>query len=160
MPTRHCPRVGIFVPKPLSEIRNSNVCSVLWMWPGACTLKGMESNFSANEFWSDTVNSNLVESQIAGGVDLYQVPAETVLEVRTRNNVYTIVNKGSGLAMISGHPQYCPEPVLAHIKGSTWGGAMLKEHYIGRGMRMEFQLDDERCPILTSRILGIEEVAA
>jgi hypothetical protein len=152
--------VGIFVLKPLAEIHNPNVCNVLWLWPGACILKGMESNFSSNEFWSDTVNRNVAQLEIEGGVDLYQVPAETVLEVRTRNNVYTIVNKGSGLAMISGHPQYCPEPVLARIKGSTWGGAMLKEHYIGRGMRMEIQLDDERCPILTSRVLEIEERAA
>jgi hypothetical protein len=73
--------------------------------------------------------------------------------------VYTIVNKGSGLVLISGHPQYCPKPVLAHIKGSTWGGAMLKEHYIGRGMRLEFQLEDDR-PVLTSRILEIEQRAA
>jgi hypothetical protein len=119
----------------------------------------MQSNVSFSEHWSDSINSNLAQSEIEGGVDLTQVPAETVLEVRTKNTVYTIVTKGSNLAMISGHPEYCPQPVLAHIKGSTWGGAMLKEHYIGRGMRLEFQLDDSR-PVLTSRILEIEEHAA
>jgi hypothetical protein len=119
----------------------------------------MQSNLSFSEHWSDAINRNLVQSEIEGGVDLSRVPPETVLEVRTKNNVYRIVTKGSNLAMISGHPEYCPEPVLAHIKGSTWGGAMLKEHYIGRGMRLEFQLDDSR-PVLTSRIIEIEERAA
>jgi hypothetical protein len=117
---------------------------------------GMQSAFSSSEHWSDTVNRNLAQSEIEGGVDLRQVPAETVLQVKTRNRFYTIVNKGQGLVMISGHPEYCPEPVLAHIKGSTWGGAMLKEGYIGRGMRLEFQLGKQR-PILTSPILEIEE---
>ena len=118
----------------------------------------MQSAFSPSEHWSDIVNHNLAQSEIEGGVDLRQVPADTVLEVRTRNRLYKIVTKGQGLAMISGHPDYCPEPVLAHIKGSTWGGAMLKENYIGRGMRMEFQLGAER-PILTSPVLEIEECA-
>ncbi|MCU1233681.1 MAG: hypothetical protein JWP63_1648 [Candidatus Solibacter sp.] len=117
----------------------------------------MELNFSSSENWSEIVSNNLAQSEIEGGVDLAQVPAETVLEVRTRNTTYTIVNKGAGLAVISGHPVYCPEPVLAHIKGSTWGGAMLKENYIGRGMRLEFQVDDEESPVLTSRIIEIEE---
>ena len=116
----------------------------------------MDAIFRSSEHWSDEVNHNLVQSEIEGGVDLRKVPAETVLEVRTRNHAYTIVNKGSGLALICGHPQYCPEPVLVHIKGSTWGGAMLKESYIGRGMRLEFQHEQER-PILTSPILEIEE---
>ena len=119
----------------------------------------MQSIVSPSEHWSDTVKHNLAQSQIEGGVDLREVPAETVLEVRTRNRSYTIVTKGQGLALISGHPEYCPEPVLVRIKGSTWGGAMLKENYIGRGMRLEFQRDAER-PILTSPILEIAERAA
>jgi hypothetical protein len=116
----------------------------------------MESNISSSQHWSDLVNHNLAQSEIEGGVDLRQVPAETVLEVRTKNHSYTIVNKGSGLALIWGHPHYCPEPVLVHIKGSTWGGVMLKENFIGRGMRMEFQRETER-PIVTSPVLEIEE---
>jgi hypothetical protein len=116
----------------------------------------MESNHNSSEHWSAIINRNLVQSEIEGGVDLNSVPPDTVLEVRTRNNLYTIVHKGAGLATISGHPVYCPEPVLAHIKGSTWGGAMLKENFIGRGMRLEFQIEEQK-PIVTSRILEIEE---
>src|SRR4029077_9038140 len=96
------------------------------------------------------------QSQIEGGGDLRQVPASTVLEMPSRNQSYTIVVKGCARAMLCGHPEYCPEPVMVHIKGSTWGGAMLKENFIGRGMRMEFQRDAER-PIVTSPVIEIEE---
>jgi len=117
----------------------------------------MDPKFSSSEHWSNLINRNLAQSQIEGGVDLRQVPADTVLAVRTRNHSYTIVTKESGQALISGHPHYCPEPVLVQIKGSTWGGAMLKESFIGRGMRMEFQRDAER-PVVTSPVLEIEEL--
>jgi hypothetical protein len=122
-------------------------------------LQSVKSNFTSCEHWSDAITHNLVQSEIEGGVDLRQVPPETVLQVRTLNHEYTIVNKGSGQALISGHPQFCPKPVLVRIKGSTWGGAMLKESFIGRGMRLEFQ-PEAQSPITTSPILEIEELAA
>jgi len=116
----------------------------------------MNANFNSYPYWSDRVNHNFAQSQVEGGVDLRQLPPDTVLKVRTLNRQYTIVNKGSGQALISGHPDFCPEPVLVRIKGSTWGGAMLKESFIGRGMRLEFQRDADN-PVTTSPILEIEE---
>ena len=59
--------------------------------------------------------------------------------------------------MLSGHPEFCPEPVQVAISGSTWGGAMLKQRYIGRGMHLEFCHPDYRTPIITSRIQEIRE---
>ena len=114
---------------------------------------------NSNDHYTEQINSNLLESEIEGGVDLRELPPETVLKVRTRNREYTIVNKGSGQALISGHPDYCPEPVLVQIKGSTWGGAMLKKQFIGRGMRLEFETE-EKGPVTTSPILEIEQKAA
>jgi hypothetical protein len=40
--------------------------------------------------------------------------------------------------LISGHPEYCPEPVLVAIAGSTWEGSMLKRGFVGRGMHLGF----------------------
>ena len=62
--------------------------------------------------------------------------------------------RGLGKELIWGHPQYCPEPVPVRIKGSTWGGSMLKLRFIGRGMRLEFRHPVFRT-ILTSRIVDI-----
>ena len=86
----------------------------------------------------DAVNGNIVQSELEGGVHLRDLTPGTVLEVRTQNRDYTILYKGWGQALISGHPVFCPQPVTVTIHGSTWGGSMLKARYIGRGMRLEF----------------------
>jgi hypothetical protein len=106
---------------------------------------------------SDTINRCVIQCEIEGGVHLRDVAPGTVLEVETENHVYTVVPQVTGHAIISGHPVFCPDPVLVKICGSTWGGSMLKEHYIGRGMHMEFR-HPEFLPITTSRVVEIRAV--
>ena len=108
---------------------------------------------------SDQVNHNIVQSEIEGGVYLCDLPQESTLEVETQNRSYTIVLFGSGAALISGHPRYCPEPVLVKIEGSNWGGSMLKRAFLGRGMHLEFRHPEYEQPIITSRILEIRQRA-
>ena len=98
----------------------------------------------------------IVESEILGGVRLGDLAAGAELELITENRLYRLRYLGAGEAWISGHPTFCPAPVLVHIHGSTWGGAMLKSSFIGRGMHLEFQDPDHRI-ITTSRILEIRE---
>lgn len=105
---------------------------------------------------SDQINANVIQSELEGGVHLRDLPMGAVLEVQTCRRWYTIVNQGDGEALISGHPEYCPSPVLVKIHGSTWGGSMLKEQFIGRGMHLEFR-HPAFLPITTSRILEIRE---
>lgn len=105
--------------------------------------------------WGTREFGNLVESEIEGGVFLTDLPPRTVLKILTRNRCYTAVTLGSGQALISGHPEYCPQPVQVAISGSTWGGSMLKVDYLGRGMHMEFRHPAFRTPIITS---AIEEI--
>ncbi|MGO9263130.1 MAG: hypothetical protein ACLQU1_43655 [Bryobacteraceae bacterium] len=106
--------------------------------------------------WPEIINRKMIQSEIEGGVHLYRLPPGTVLEVQTQNRVYTIVTGNGNDAQISGHPEFCPEPVAARIHGSTWGGSMLKEHFIGRGMHLEFQIPGG-LPITTTRILDVRE---
>jgi hypothetical protein len=115
--------------------------------------------FEPSPHLDDAVNRGIVQSEIEGGVHLADVPPGTVLEVKTQNRAYTIRYRGSGEALISGHPVFCPEPVLVKIHGSTWGGSMIKEHYIGRGMRLEFG-HPAYMPITTSVILDVCEKRA
>lgn len=105
---------------------------------------------------SDEVNRNIVRSEIEGGVYLDDLPRGAALEVETQNRSYKIVNRGQGQALISGHPKFCPDPVLVSIQGSNWGGSMLKVRFIGRGMRLEFRHPEFRT-IMTSRIVDIRE---
>ena len=112
--------------------------------------------FEPHPNFSDAINRNVIRSEVEGGVDLRRLAPGTVLEVQTRNNVYRIVSERDGGAWISGHPVFCPDPVSVNIHGSTWGGSMLRERYIGRGMYFEFGHPDY-WRLTTSRILEVQE---
>lgn len=107
--------------------------------------------------FADPVNARIVESEILGGVYLDNLGAGAELELQTENRSYRFLYCGGGSAWIEGHPVFCPEPVLVRVHGSTWGGAMIKADFIGRGMHLEF-LHPNRRTITTSRIVEIREV--
>ena len=106
---------------------------------------------------SDEVNRNIVRSEIEGGVFLHDLPPASVLQIQTQHHCYTVVCLQDSSVLISGHPQFCPQPIPVAIAGSTWGGSMLKRRYVGRGMRLEFCHPDYRTPIITSSIVEIRE---
>ena len=110
--------------------------------------------FVPHQNLSDEVNRNIVQSEIEGGVYLDDLPQGATLDVETQNRHYKIVNHGAAQALISGHPKFCPQPVLVKIHGSNWGGSMLKVRFIGRGMHLEFRHPEYRT-IMTSRIVEI-----
>ena len=112
-------------------------------------------SFEAHLNLSDTVNHHIMQSEIEGGVYLRDLSEGTAIEIETRNHTYTLVACGYRDALLHGHPQLCPEPVRVVIHGSTWGGAMLKEGFIGRSMHLEFSHSAYPQPITTSRIVQI-----
>ena len=103
------------------------------------------------------INSAICQSEMEGGVSLNELPVNALLEVETKHHRYQIENRGDGEVMISGHPEYCPEPVLVQLNGSTWGTPMIKVRFIGRGMGMEFH-HPTRGIIRTSRVQEIREL--
>ena len=111
-----------------------------------------------NPHLGDPVNRNIIQSEIEGGVYLRDLPVNGKLEIQTRNRSYTLVNRGGGHVLLSGHPQFCPSPTLVKIVGCNWGSSMLKPGFIGRGMHLEFQHPDYTRPIITSPILEIRQV--
>ena len=116
--------------------------------------------FTPHPSLSDEVNRNIVQSEIEGGVSLEGLPPDTVLHIRTQHHFYTVLLLGEGSVLISGHPQYCPQPVQVTIAGSTWGGSMLKMRFIGRGMHLEFHHPAYSTAIITSPIQEIREPMA
>jgi len=115
--------------------------------------------FVANPHFSDSVNRNIVGSEIEGGVYLRDLAPGSVLSLQTVNRVYKVVVLGDETALISGHPEFCPEPAQVRILGSTWGGSMLKTKFLGFGMHLEFEHPVHRT-VLTSRIVDIRAQAA
>jgi hypothetical protein len=116
--------------------------------------------FVPHQNLSDQVNGNIIRSEIEGGVYLRDLPDTSTLEVITQNRGYTLVIGRDGEAWISGHPEFCPEPVLVRIAGSNWGGSMLKAAFLGRGMHLEYRHPGYRGPIVTSPIVDIRLRAA
>lgn len=111
--------------------------------------------FAPHQNLSDQINGNIIRSEIEGGVDLRHLPLESTLEVETCNRAYTLVMQPDCHALISGHPEFCPEPVLVHINGSNWGGSMIRTAYLGRGMHLEFRHPNYEGLIVTSAIQDI-----
>ena len=113
--------------------------------------------FTPHPNLSDEVNRKIVQSEIEGGVFLAGLPPDSVLQIRTQHHLYTAQFLGEGSALISGHPQFCPQPVQVTIAGSTWGGSMIKQRFIGQGMQLEFHHPAYSTPIVTSSIQEICE---
>ena len=106
---------------------------------------------------TDGVNHSIIQSEVEGGVYLPDLPVGSRVDFATRNHRYSLVHRGEGRAEISGHPSYCPEPVEVAIAGCNWGGTLLKESYVGRGMRLEFQHPVHQ-RVTTSPIIEIYQV--
>jgi hypothetical protein len=104
--------------------------------------------------FSDRVNSNIIQSEIEGGVHLKEVAPRTSLIIQTQNRAYTMVVLDERRVLISGHPEFCDQPTEVHVLGSTWGGSMIWQGFIGRGMFLEFHHPVYEI-IRTSRILDI-----
>ncbi len=73
--------------------------------------------------------------------------------VETMNRLYRLERR-AGQIWISGHPRFCPEPVPVKVRGSSWGGSMLKAAYLEQGLHMEFE-HPQFSTIVTSRIVAI-----
>lgn len=95
----------------------------------------------------------LVQSEIEGGLRLGELKNGSRVLVQTLNSRYELQIR-DGQTWISGHPEFCPHPVPVSVRGSNWGGSMLKVAYLGRGMQMEFQQPD-RSVVTTSSIVSI-----
>jgi hypothetical protein len=91
------------------------------------------------------------------GFAVDEMPVGAVLEVETGHSTYRVENRGEGKVLISGHPTYCPEPVVVDLHGSVGGGALLKIWFIEPGSKMEFQHPTFGV-VRTSRVRSVREI--
>src|SRR5689334_884591 len=82
------------------------------------------------------------------------LPPGSFIEVETKSRHYRIECLGGTAIRVSGHPDYCPEPVKASLQGSVDQEGTLEVGSIGCGLRMIFLLNDVR-PITTSSVLNV-----
>jgi hypothetical protein len=82
-------------------------------------------------------------SQAAEGLDLKDLRPGSLIDVETKSRHYYIECLGGDAMRISGHPEYCPEPVRANVTG-----------VIERGRPLKFWLNNYR-PVTTTNIVSL-----
>lgn len=96
------------------------------------------------------------EQQELGGIDVTKLKPNTKIEIKTKNGEYYIeLLDNQGNVKIKG--SRIPTPTNAYFSGSTWGGSIIKLHWIGFGMYMEFSLNDKPFwtdAVKTAKIIG------
>jgi len=92
--------------------------------------------------------------QSAELLDYQHLEPGSVLDVETRSRHYRIECLGGDSVRISGHPQFCPEPVPARLEGSLKRDGILDSGFIECGARMLFIVED-RLPVTTSKVLHV-----
>ena len=94
------------------------------------------------------------------GIFVKDIPANTIIQIDAADAVFTVlvVDPADRKIRIKGS-QYLPELTDAVLTGSTFGGCMLKEGWIGVGMQLEILIPGLELPRLTtSMVKGISIV--
>jgi hypothetical protein len=89
-----------------------------------------------------------------GGIELDELAVGAAVELKTSHHLYSLENMGHGNVLISGHPKYCPQPLMVQVHGSIDETGNLRWQYLGKGMRLAF-LPPDHGIIITSRIDSI-----
>jgi hypothetical protein len=77
-----------------------------------------------------------------------------LIDIETKSRHYRIEYSGGDTIRISGHPDHCPRPVPAQLKGSINEHGVLELGLIKRGMRIMFRLN-EHLSITTSTVVSV-----
>ena len=93
-------------------------------------------------------------SEVPGGVDVKSLRPGSLIDVETKSRHYHIECLGGAAIRVSGHPEYCPDPVPAHLQGSIDKEGALESGLIEPGMRLMFFLNGDR-PVTTSRVVSV-----
>ncbi len=100
---------------------------------------------------------NMGEAAGEAGIFLEDSAPGTKVEVKTGNHSYVIQLAGPATAFISGHPEYCPEPIRVQLHGSRWLDSQIEKCYLAPGMRLQF-MTAAGVSVLTSPIENVSLV--
>ena len=92
-------------------------------------------------------------SEVIEGLELKTLTPGSLIDVETESRHYRIEFLGGNAVRISGHPQYCPDPIPAELEGSIGKEGFVELGHIERGSRLMFSL--KNFPFMTSRIVSV-----
>ena len=94
-------------------------------------------------------------STSAEALDLSSLNPGSVVDVETKSRHYRIELLGGDKIRISGHPRFCPTPVLAQLRGAIGDASTVKSGFVSRGTRLVFRPFNDRDSVTTSEITNI-----
>jgi len=96
----------------------------------------------------------IAPSEVRDGVNPASLRPGSLIDVETKSRHYRIECLGGNAIRISGHPDYCLNPVGAHLHGSIDSEGVLDLGLIEPGRRVMFFLNGNR-PLTTSRVVSV-----
>lgn len=100
------------------------------------------------------------EQRKQGGIKLDKLAIGTKLEIQTANSIYKIEKLSDTQYKVEGGTRFL-KPSTTWIAGSTWGGSMLMQDWIGLDMRVEMgHPDPNKRTLTTSVVKSIKIIAA
>jgi len=97
----------------------------------------------------------MIPCEAMGSVNLKSLAWGSLIDVETKSRHYRIECLGGDTIRISGHPEHCPRPVSAQLKGSINEHGVLELGLIKRGMRIMIRLN-EHLSLTTSTVISIQ----
>jgi hypothetical protein len=96
------------------------------------------------------------EAAATEGISIREAEPLVPILVATQNSVYRIIplRWGNADVLIQGG-QFFPEPTEARLAGSTFGGSLLKMHWVNVGMHLEIDTGTGGGPIITTRVADV-----
>jgi hypothetical protein len=88
-------------------------------------------------------------------LDCRSLEPGSLIDVETMSRHYRIECLGGSTIRISGHPEFCPTPVVAQLQGSVTREGTLDEGMIERGMRLAFMIGED-FPMTTSKVVNVQ----
>jgi hypothetical protein len=90
--------------------------------------------------------------ELREGVQLTDLARGAVMDIETKSRHYSVEYLGGDHVRISGHPQWCPTPIVVRLEGSLGNSGDFEPGFVGHGMRLVFQRLDDRPPVTTSEV--------
>jgi hypothetical protein len=87
-------------------------------------------------------------------LDCKNLEPGSLIDVETMSRHYRIECLGGSTIRVSGHPRFCPTPVVAQLEGSVTSDGVIEDGIIERGMRLVFLFEDD-VPVTTSKVLNV-----
>jgi hypothetical protein len=91
-------------------------------------------------------------TELREGLQLTDLEKGSVIDIETKSRHYSVEYLGGDRVRISGHPQWCPTPVVVRLEGSLGNSGDFEPGFVGTGMHIVFQRFDDGVPVTTTEV--------